>query len=159
MIRMLLIAFVAVITAAPAWAQNTEAFCQFLPVKENFVGADYVPGVDVNGNPVVPADVKSRAKEFVDVIRIPLTIDLAKQLGQTVPEGTEMKAPLGMIEINKNSTVTLNGEVITDQAYKLCGKTPFNIDAATVEPEKKAPSPKVPDKKPDHEEIIWGQGY
>lgn len=159
MIRAFFITLIMVTAAFPAWAQNKAALCQFLPVKEDFVGADYVPGVDVHGNAVVPADVKEQANGYVDVIRIPVTIDLAKGLNLPLPQGTEMNAPVSMVEVYKNSRVVINGKDITNDAYTYCGKTPFNIDAATVEPEKQPPVPVTKPAKPVKEDIIWGQGY
>ncbi len=157
--------------ASAAFAQENAsekqnmALCKFLPVKEHFVSADYVPGVDVKGNPVVPADVKAQANEYVDVIRIPVTVDMAQNLTQALPQGTEMNAAVAMVEIYKNSRVMMNGQDVTSAAYNHCGKEPFDIEKASVE-KVQAPTmpavpvtPVVPSVKPEKEEIIWGEGY
>lgn len=153
--------FMAVMAVSPAFAQNKEALCEFLPVKEHFVGADYVPGVDVHGNAVVPADVKAQANSYVDVIKIPVTLDLAADFADVLPQGAEMDAQLTMIEIQKDSKVLVNGNDITDRAYAYCNKEPFDIHSASVEPEQVViPEPiVVPEQKPEKEEIIWGEAY
>ncbi len=165
--RTVLMALALGVLAFPAYAESG-ALCEFLPVKEHFMGADYVPGVDVNGKPVVPADVKAQADSYVDIIKIPITIDLAQQLTQTLPQGTEMNAQVAMVEIHKDSKVIYNGQDVSARAYEICGKTPFNIEAASGEPEKVAPAPApVPAPAPaaptaqesEKEEIIWGEDH
>ena len=160
---------VLILAGNTAHADNTKALCEFLPVKEHFVGADYVPGIDVHGNHVVPADVKAGANEFVDIIRIPITYDIASSLGAelSVPEGVELDAAIGMAEIHKNSKVLINGKDVTSNSYEYCNKEPFNIEAASVEPapriedmDSQAKGDMVlPDNKPVKEEIIWGESY
>jgi hypothetical protein len=81
--------------------------------------ATYTPGVDVNGNAVVPADLKAAAGAN-DVIKIPVTIDLAKSLTQNLPAGTEMDAAVSMIEIHKDGKVMYNGQDVTQQASAVC---------------------------------------
>ncbi len=143
-----------------AMAQNSRAVCEFLPVREHFLGADYVPGVDVRGNPVVPADVRARANSFVDVIKIPVTLDLAQQVNGRLPSGLALEAGVGVLEIHKDSRVLYNGEELSGPVYAYCGKEPFNIEATLREPEPvKSPPPAVPETKPEQEEIIWGEAY
>ena len=165
MIRMLACFLVILVAMTSlAFAQNNTALCEFLPVKEHFVGADYVPGVDVHGNAVVPADVKARSNEFVDVIRIPITADIAENLavGLALPDNVEMDAQLGMVEIQKDSRVLVNGKDLTKEVYTYCGKEPFDIHAASAAPETIPATPAVPETKPEQkepEDIIWGEGY
>ncbi len=140
---------------APAWAQNKEALCQILPVKEYFTSADYIPGVDVHGNPVVAADINAKAENFIDVIKIPVTIDLAAQLNQALPVGTELDAPVGMIEIYQTGRVVFNGKDLTSEIYALCGKKPESEQPVA----KPVPVPVIHPVKELEEEIIWGEGY
>lgn len=167
--RALLLAACMTAMAVPAWAQSRETLCGLLPVNERFAGADYVPGVDVSGKPVVPADVTAQAPGMIDVIRIPVTIDLVQQLGQQLPAGTEMDAQVAMVEIYRDSRVVYNGQDLTPQAYALCGKQLPDIEAAAGEPQKVTPPPAAPVSKGEPEppvqeqepedEIIWGEGY
>lgn len=140
-----------------AWAQNKEALCQILPVKEYFAEADYVPGIDVNGNAVRSADLKPASGNFIDVIKIPVTIDLAEQLKQPLPVGTELNAPVGMIEIYQKGRVVFNGNDVTNEIYTLCGKESFVLEKAEHVQEE----PIVQSEEPAElkEEIIWGKGY
>ena len=171
--RTLLLAAGIMAMAAPAWAQSRETLCGLLPVQERFAGADYVPGVDVNGKPVVPADVGAQAPGLIDVIKIPVTIDLVQQLGQQLPAGTEMNAPVAMVEILRDGRVVYNGQDLTPQAYALCGKHLPDIEAAAGEPQKVTPPAATPAPKAEAEpapvapaqeqepedDIIWGEGY
>ena len=166
--------------AAPAYAQNQAAFCK-LCFTHKAKSADYKPGVDVNGNAVVPADVNGSAQAFSgDTINFPLTVDLAEMLQKTdLPAGTEMNAGMGMVNIKQNGKVTLNGANITNNAIEVCtGEKP--MAKAPVEPEiplvkaPKAPKAEVtgtasvdgtmpsmvkPEQKTDEDGIIWGQDY
>lgn len=140
-------------------AQVNNAMCEFLPVKEHFVGADYVPGVDVDGNPVIPADVKQQADRYLDVIKIPVNIELVRNMGldAVVPAGTEMQGNFGVVEVHKDSTVKYNGEVITTQAYAYCGKQPFDIENAIPEPDTQPEPAAEPQElvEGEKEDIIW----
>jgi len=42
------------------------------PCDPGLAGPDYVPGVDVNGNPVAPADLAGRRNPFPDGVLVPL---------------------------------------------------------------------------------------
>jgi hypothetical protein len=101
----------ATVYTAPAFAQDSQALCKLM--------ATYTPGVDVHGNAVVPADLKAAAGAN-DVIKIPVTIDLAKTLTQNLPAGTEMDAAVSMIEIHKDGKVMYNGQDVTQQASAVC---------------------------------------
>ena len=169
------ILFTALLTLPiTAQAADNQALCTFLPVQEHFTGANYVPGVDVNGKPVVSADIKAQAGNSVDVIKVPVDIDIVQNLGlgTVIPEGTEMMANFGMIEVHKDSRVVYNGEDISAQAYEYCGKEPFNIEETSIEglPEQKPvvqpkaevqPQTLDPETKPGvvegEDDIIWIQ--
>ncbi len=167
--RLLFLAVILIVTsAAPAAAQNRAVLCRLLPVKHDAVGADYVPGVDVNGKPVVPADVNTPVKPFVDVVRFPVTVDLAQQLNQQLPPGTELDAPVAMIEIHKDGRVLYNGQELSEEVYDLCAKELVVSKEAVEEPQAIAPEdPPVIEQhtaptqaqQSEQEEIIWGEGY
>lgn len=112
--------------AGPALAQNQAALCKlWFAHKAGVKGATYQPGVDVHGNPVVPADVNAAPVVVPDTIRIPITVDLAQQLGAAVPATTEMNAAIGTVTIGQDGTVTYNGQDITPQTYTLCTGQPM----------------------------------
>lgn len=136
-----------------AWADTDSAVCQFLPTRQNVQGADYVPGVDVHGQSVVPADVTSRAPDYIDVIRFPVTLDLARQLSQDLPEAMEMNAPMAMIEIHHDGFVEMNGHDLSNAVYAYCnGDLPAVKEDVVVAPEPAA-------AEPESEEIIWGEEH
>ena len=76
--------------SAPVHAQTTvrisEMDCSQLVTHVASSDVSYRPGVDVNGNAVAPADLNAQPQISVpDVISIPVTIDLATNLGINTP--------------------------------------------------------------------------
>lgn len=142
------------ILAPAAGAQEKEALCALLPQEGQ--GAAYVPGVDVHGAAVVPADLPA-AGAGGEAVGIPVTIDLARQLGATLPVGTEMKIPVAVVEVRRDGRVVYNGNDVTGRAYAACGKTPPAPQKETASPspcgeEAPAPQPRTTERKGD---IVW----
>jgi hypothetical protein len=111
--------------STPAFAQNSAALCKIYAVQGGAaaVPATYQPGVDVNGNPVVSAD--AGAATVVGApgsVRIPVTVELAQQLGAAVPAGVALDAPVGVVNIANNGSVSFNGQDITAQTAALCAQ-------------------------------------
>ena len=111
-----------------AFAQ--EAFPPECRVVEHYkpsADANYQPGVDVHGKPVVPADVNAAPPMGLDgqqTVVIPLSIDMAKRLqGQNI-EGLDMTSTLGFIEVGPGGRVTYNGQDLTRQVHVLCDRNP-----------------------------------
>lgn len=122
-IVMTTVALLAVST--PALAQNSAALCKIYAVQGGAaaVPATYQPGVDVNGNPVVPADGgASAAVGAPGSVRIPVTVELAQQLGAAVPAGVALDAPVGVVNVAANGSVSFNGQDITAQTAALCAQ-------------------------------------
>lgn len=184
MLKILFILLLLFIFPSSSHAQNPEALCSFLPAENSSraaVGAAYVPGVDVHGNAVAPADLGGGQSFLPDVIRIPLSIDLAQELDQDLPDGTQMEAGLGMIEIYQDGRVLFDGRDLTAQADRLCGRgAPAQAPAAPPERETASapvvsldktpplvqkgqpalPAPVEPQSdQPYSGEEIWGEGY
>lgn len=109
----------------------SRVICQAVASKADTQGANYVPGVDVNGNPVVPADVHANGQLSypTDALEIPMTRDLAQRLN--LAGGTEMQAPIGVIKVSKGGKVSLNGQDITAQTLVYCGLGKQAVPAAT----------------------------
>lgn len=119
----------------PAMAQNSAALCKIYTQQGGSaaVPAAYQSGVDVNGNPVVPADGGvTPAISAPGSVRIPVTVDLARALGVPVPGGVEMDAPVGVANISSTGAVSFNGQDITAQTAALCAQpyTPAVSSAA-----------------------------
>jgi hypothetical protein len=128
--------------SVPALAQDKNTVCRLLTPggKSTAVAppsANYVPGVDVGGKPVVPADVNAAPASIIapDKIRIPVTISVLQ--GLQLPPGTKLDAEAGMVEVFMNGKVMYNGQDITPQTYAACG---MQAPAEAVT----APQPVVP---------------
>ena len=117
---------------SPASAQDQKILCRILPAyvpSGDVAPADYVPGVDVRGKAVAPADL--HAAHQIDVVRIPLTLDLAREISQYEPAqwdfgGLGADARLGMLEIHSDGTVLYDGADLSTAAYAVCGKPSLN---------------------------------
>ncbi len=122
-----------------AQANDLPPECKILPVHvSEKMSADYVPGVDVKGRPVTPADVNAQPFHDLDRVVIPLSVDLAERLDTDI-EGLELDADLGTLEIYQSGRVVYNGQDWTSQVYTICGEqvpadTP--VDIPTDIPEK-----------------------
>ncbi len=171
--------------STPAFAQNQAAFCKLWfthKADKGVKSAAYTPGIDVHGNAVASANVDAGMPDFAaDVISLPLTLDLAKMMNASVPEGAAMETSVGMIDIHRNGKVTLNGKDMSDSAFEFCtGEKPdhtqVSAPVATAPVAPKAPEiplVKAPVATSDNvmksdkstaepsgkDEIIWGQDY
>lgn len=155
---LLFFALFTILVPVSAQADNKGALCNLLPVEMKPAPADYVPGVDVNGNAVVPADLTARQMMAgVDFINLPVTMDLAQTLGQSLPPGTEMKAQVAMAEIHNDGTVLFGGQDVTQKAYAICGKMPPATASEKVEVIEVPAAPVAVEE--DDDTIIWGKGY
>jgi len=97
--------------------------CEQLYMHKPAADVAYQPGVDVNGNPVVPADVPSQAQVMApEYIEVPLTVALAQKLGGATPPGMEMKAVVGMLHLYSSGKIVYNGNDLTGSAATMCGK-------------------------------------
>ncbi|MBU0800967.1 MAG: hypothetical protein KKA05_08165 [Alphaproteobacteria bacterium] len=135
--------------SVPAMAQNDLALCKLWNTQKNASkSATYQPGVDVNGKPVVPADGGvAPVIGMPDTIRIPVTLELAQQLGAAVPAGTDLQAVAGVVGIRNDGSVTYNGQDLTAATQTLCAAIPaqpVDWDAAYVPPAKGAPAATAP---------------
>lgn len=122
--------------------------CGQLYVAHDGAGAAYTSGVDVNGKPVAPADLPAASPAIAvpDYIEVPLTVNLAEKLGQSLPEGTEMKGVVGNLRLYKSGKVEYNGQDLTPKVTTLCSaKSPSHSDAIIPAP---APAPLNPADQP-----------
>ena len=91
-------------------------------------GAEYKPGVDVHGKPVVEADITPNVVAMPDKVSFNVTVDLANYLGIAGPVGLENEAVLGKIEVDKAGHVTFNGKPLEGDAEaalrELCAPKP-----------------------------------
>jgi len=152
----------------PVMAQNKEALCRLLPAHQG-TGAAYVPGVDVRGRPVVPAD-HGAPVPAIPVVRVPLSVDIAQLAGPDLLAYVYKSGYAAMIEIHPDGRVLLDGQDISPDLYAVCGfekpvihvTGPDNKPAVaaappqTIEP---ATGPAVMAPLEYEQDIIWGEGY
>ena len=149
----------------PACAQPaSEPLCQFWLAHKPTAGVAYQPGVDVHGNPVVPADMNAQLPSLPPSrITFPMTIDMARQMNIPVPEGTKMDANMGMIDVYTDGKMLYNGQDISASAQVLCAVKPTKAEATESAPPAEAPKPvQVPVNAPpvsDDKDVIWGEGH
>ncbi|MDG2270153.1 MAG: hypothetical protein P8M28_07050 [Alphaproteobacteria bacterium] len=105
--------------SVPVYAQTTvritDSDCSQLVTHVAALDVNYRPGVDVNGNAVAPADLNAQPQISVpDVISIPVTIDLATNLGINTP--FLARPTVGEVQITRDGRVSFNGQPIGDSA-------------------------------------------
>jgi hypothetical protein len=105
--------------SVPVYAQTTvritDSDCSQLVTHVAASDVNYRPGVDVNGNAVAPADLNAQPQISVpDVISIPVTIDLATNLGINTP--FLARPTVGEVQITRDGRVSFNGQPIGDSA-------------------------------------------
>ena len=125
---------VFLVILAPAHAQTTlqitESDCSQLVTHVASSDVSYRPGVDVNGNAVVPADLGNavvpadlNAQPQIavpDVISIPVTIDLATNLGINTP--FLARPTVGEVQTTRDGRVTFNCQPIGGSAQQELAK-------------------------------------
>lgn len=96
--------------------------CERTMIHTPSADTNYKPGVDVNGDPVAPADLNATPIASVDTTytEVPLTVDLANKLNLSRP--AEMNALVGRLKLYKDGRVFFNGQDITNQANVVCGR-------------------------------------
>lgn len=118
--------FALLLFSSPAFAQETiPPECRILEQYTLSDDANYKPGVDVHGKPVVPADINATPPMAMDgPVVIPLSIDMAKRLQGLNIQGLDMTSTLGFIEVRPGGRVTYNGQDLTPQVHVLCDEKP-----------------------------------
>jgi hypothetical protein len=140
MLRVSLLGLGLAMIAAPAWADSAAApppgavakssdgglvmssqICAALAAAGPAVpGADYQPGVDVNGNAVAPADLPSTtASPAVDNFPIEIDQRLAGKFNLPATGGVGGKAILGYVTLRDNKAYFNGQPVSSDQSAAL----------------------------------------
>lgn len=94
----------------------------------------YRPGVDVNGNSVIPADLNAAPIEMPDVMTIPLSFDLAQRLPDP-PQGMRADASVGFLEVYKDGRIVFQGRDLTPQVHAICRGKSLPSEAGQEEAE------------------------
>lgn len=112
---------------------SSESFSQLLEVNvpcatpADYQGgdADYVPGVDVNGNAVAPADVTAPIEALNYPIRIPVELDILRFLDIDLPDSARDainidEANIVHFELFEDGSIKYNGQDLSDKVSQVC---------------------------------------
>lgn len=94
-----------------------EEYCQYLTEYEQPVGVEYQPGVDVDGNAVVPADIQATQITPPAVIEFNIAVDVAEYIGLPTQPGIETISNMGTIQV-ANNQLYFNGEPLKPDSEK-----------------------------------------
>src|SRR5437868_3609684 len=115
--KLALITVSSLLVSTAAFADDQGALCSMLASHQAMTAA-YQPGVDASGNAVAPADVNAQAMAGMpDILSVPVTVDMAKQLTTGWPAGTEMKSDMGVVELHKDGRITLGGQDVKNNTW------------------------------------------
>lgn len=117
---LLLAITILVVMPVQVRAEDKPVECSLIEKHMPSDDAIYQPGVDVYGRAVAPATLNAQTIEVPDIIKVPLSINLAERLDSLV-EGLDLEAPLGMLEIGQDGSVRYNGEDWSAPVATLCG--------------------------------------
>lgn len=119
-------------------ADNKNAVCRTLVKHKPADNVIYQPGVDVKGKAVVPADVNQAQIKIPDVVKVPLTIDLAKRIASLTGSDVQMETNLGMLNIHSDGRVMYGDQDWTSPVMTLCGESHAIVEETIIEA---APAP------------------
>ena len=72
-------------------------------------GADYTPGTDVHGKPVVEADISPSPVTIPDNFSFDVDVDVARAVGLPVPSGSQSLTKIGTVTYDKGQLL-YNGQ-------------------------------------------------
>lgn len=127
--------------SGPAAAQRPDMnkICEQLTAYDE-AGANFVPGVDMKGNPVAPADIEDSGggQGIYDPVVIPITIDLSSRYaGKT--SGLNLEPEVSWLEIYGDGRILFNGEDIGPDIRTRCP-----LDNPALFPEQDGQNPADP---------------
>ena len=132
--KTLFLALLVLLIPRVAVAAPDSAVCQVLASHQPRADVVHKPDDDVNAN---PNDLK-----IPEIVKVPLTIDLAKRVGSLTGEEVELNEQLGMVEIHQNGKVFYEGQDWTSSVMTLCGQShvvksemAVTLDEPEAEPE------------------------
>jgi hypothetical protein len=120
------IGFLFLALSSAAFAQSAQdPACRLVASHKPSNDANYRPGLDVRGKPVVPADLNAAPPMLPETIVVPLTIDLAQRLDGQGVKGLTLDGNAGYLEINPSTgSVRWNDQDITPAMAVLCDQNP-----------------------------------
>ena len=130
----LLISFMSLPVQAEEISEEKPAVCKIAVQHKPASDVAYQPGVDASGNAVVPADLNAAPFKTPEIIKVPLSVDLAQRMNSLGNKGINMEAPLGMLEIHQDGTIRYNDQDWTAPVLTLCGESHKQTENAEVPP-------------------------
>ncbi len=156
-----LILLVSLLAAYPAYAdgevRTKEDLCEIVRVHRPKI-AEYVPGVDVHGKPVVPADLNDGSGNgLMDPVIIPIEINLAERFGIVdLPNAVELKPTVTNIKIHQNGSIECNDRDITKNVIVECQPPEKTVEPVKSDGQKPADavvsSDKIDGQYPEYNE-------
>ncbi|HBR68842.1 MAG TPA: hypothetical protein DEA55_05645 [Rhodospirillaceae bacterium] len=116
---------VLLFTASSAFAEDAgrDTICLMLPKHRPAADVEYKAGVDVHGNPVVPADVGAPVKPLDGpAVVIPVDINLASRFNLELSPDTGLKPVVAAMKIHADGHVEYYGQDVTKQVHELCSQ-------------------------------------
>lgn len=132
-----LILTAALVFSSAAFAQSEvpeldAESCRLLVEHQAKADVAHKPAVDVNGKPVVEADLHSYPVQPPEEYEMNLNIDTARYGGLSATDGAEALAHIGKIVLDKDGNLTFNGAPMEGQAEAalraLCVEKGHNIN-------------------------------
>lgn len=145
-------------------ADQISTICDALDERNNHKSVTYTPGVDVHGNPVIPANVNNVGLFTIpEIISFPLSYDLARDIA-VLPDNLELTSNLATIEIHIDGNVYIDGESFSNEIQSLCNgeaiseKRQLKLGQDTQEKIIQSSISNVANKNNDQGIIIYGEG-
>lgn len=138
------------------YSENVQQLCNSVSVDhkpDNDV--NYVPGVDVNGKAVVPADLGSNLLSNTFPIVIPIELNIFEKFNIDIGENLDADPRVAYVEVQKNGDVRYNGQDITNNIQAYCFQQYDGIventaqTISTPKPNRKPAPPKKNEPKPN----------
>lgn len=132
----IILIFIAIPSLSSA-SETNPAICQVLK--------QHKPDQDVHHKADANVSTDQDFQALPDKIVIPITIDIAEQISQDLPDGTLLESNFGQIEIHSDGSTIYNGQDISAQLSAYCEettvkeKTSFTSEPSTSEPSLQEP--------------------
>jgi|GEM_PF-3230232 len=94
-------------------SHNLNQLCTALSLHDEKSDADYVEGVDVDGRPVVSADLNAAPQVDFERVYIPITVDLAERFDIGFTSGLDAEALVGVLHLD-GDVLYFNDQKISD---------------------------------------------
>ncbi len=163
MLAVVLCAFFVMNGAAHANEILAKALCQNIADYQSD-DAEYKPGVDVNGNAMVPADLNRIEVPIVDPVNSMVEIDFEEYFDLDLSDvpGAEIKPTIADFEIFQDGRILYNGQDITQKVVARCNEEGTDLPeanevAAEGVPPKPAEKTPVVDKNTIDVEVLKPQ--